>query len=470
VSLPSLRNAPGPRSFSPFGSLPSIQRDPLSTFLKGRAEYGDVVRYRGGIWYAYLVSHPDYIKHILQDNNQNYRKGFSYQVLKPVLGQGLLTNEGESWLTQRRLAQPAFHRARIERISSVMIDSIERMVQRWDQRVDPDAPVDVLPEMTRLTLEIVSRTLLGVELGQEADDVGQAVRELQGHVNYQATHLFSLPEKYPTPRNRRFHRWRALLDTIVYRVIDQHRSRRGDGDDLMSMLLHARDEDTGESMSDPQLRDEVMTIFLAGHETTANALTWTWFLLSQHPEAEDRLQCELDSVLAGRTPQYADLANLPYTRMVLEESLRLYPPAWAVGRFAAAEDALGGYRIPAGAQVVMSQYVTHRHPEFWDRPDEFEPERFTPERSAGRPRFAYFPFGGGPRMCIGADFAMIEAQLALAAVAQRYRLRLLGGHHVEPEALITLRPRHGMPMRLEQRRALAAADRRISPTGAVTAG
>jgi len=451
VSSSSLRNAPGPRSLSPFGSLPELQRDPLGTFLRDRERFGDVVRYRGGIWYAYLVSHPDYIKHILQDNNQNYLKGFSYQVLKPVLGQGLLTNDGESWLTQRRLAQPAFHRARIERISGVMLDSIAGMLRRWEERHDPEAPVDVLPEMIRLTLEIVSRTLLGVELGREADEVGRAVSELQGHVNYRATHLFSLAEKYPTPRNRRFHRWLSLLDAIVYRIIDQHRSGQSDRDDLMSMLLHARDEDTGEGMSDPQLRDEVMTIFLAGHETTANALTWTWFLLSQHPEAEERLHREIDVVLSGRTPEYSDLANLSYTRMAIEESMRMYPPAWAIGRFAIGEDAVGGYRIPAGAQVVMSPYVTHRHPEFWDRPDEFDPERFTPARAAGRPRFAYFPFGGGPRMCIGADFAMIEAQLALAVIAQCYRLRLVAGHRVEPEALVTLRTRFGMHMRLEPR-------------------
>ena len=273
--MASLRTPPGPRSFSPFGNLPEIQRDPLATFLKGREQYGDVVRYRGGIWYAYLVSHPDDIKHILQDNNQNYRKGFSYEVLKPVLGAGLLTNEGDSWLRQRRLAQPAFHRARIARISGVISECIEAMLRRWEERADPEAPVDLLPEMIRLTLEVVSRTLLGVQLGPEAEQVGEAVRLLQAHVNYRATHLFSLPEKYPTPRNRRFHRWLALLDGIVFRIIERHRAEDAAGDDLLSMLLQARDQDTGEGMSDRQLRDEVMTIFLAGHETTATALTWT---------------------------------------------------------------------------------------------------------------------------------------------------------------------------------------------------
>jgi cytochrome P450 len=454
--------APGPRSFSPFGNLPAIQRDPLGTFLKGRAEYGDVVRYRGGIWHAYLVSHPDDIKHVLQDNNQNYRKGFSYQVLKPVLGEGLLTNEGDSWLSQRRLAQPAFHRQRIARVSDLMLDSGERMLKRWDDRPDKQQPVEVLGEMSRLTLEIVSRALLGTDVGSQADQVGQAVAELQAHVNYRATHLFSAPEKYPTPRNRRFHRWLRLLDGIVYGIIERQREALSPGpspikergnqrDGLLSMLLQARDEDTGQGMSDRQLRDEVMTTFLAGHETTANALTWTWYLLSRHPEIEANLHDELDRVLAGRYPAYADLKDLPYCRMVIEESLRLYPPAWAVGRYAVGQDEVGGYGIPAGSQVVMSQYVTHRHPEFWERPERFDPERFTPEKTAGRPRFAYFPFGGGPRMCIGADFAMIEAQLVLAAVAQRYRLRLAPGHKVEPEALVTLRPRHGLVMHLQTR-------------------
>ncbi len=448
------KTAPGPRSFSPFGDLPALQRDPLGTFVKSRERFGDVVRFRGGVWYAYLVSHPDDIKHVLQDNNQNYLKGFSYQVLKPVLGLGLLTNEGDSWLTQRRLAQPAFHRARIARISGLMADSLERGLARWDARTDKYAPVEMLGEMTRLTLEIVSRTLLGAEVGTQAKEVGGAVAELQAHVNYRATHLFSLPERYPSPRNRRFHQRLKLLDGVIYGIIDRHRIGRGDSDDLLSMLLQARDEDTGETMSNRQLRDELMTIFLAGHETTANALTWTWYLLSRNPQAEVCLHDELDGVLGGRAPTVEDLRQLPYTRMVLEESMRLYPPAWAVGRYAIGEDEVGGYRIPPKSQVVMSQFATHRHPRFWERPDDFDPERFSPERAAARPRFAYFPFGGGPRMCIGADFAMIEAQLALASIAQRYRPRLVPGHNVEPQALVTLRPRHGMLMHLQARNRL----------------
>ncbi|HEY7269888.1 MAG TPA: cytochrome P450, partial [Dehalococcoidia bacterium] len=304
--------------------------------------------------------------------------------------------------------------------------------------------------------------------------------------NYRATHLFSLPETWPTPRNRRFHQRLRLLDGVVYGIIERHRKaaltpsplRQGSGqasaikerggirDDLLSMLLQARDAETGAGMDDKQLRDEVMTVFLAGHETTANALTWTWFLLSRHPEAENCLHDELDRVLAGRTPTFADLRELPYSRMVLEEALRLYPPAWAVGRYALDEDEVGGIRVPRGSQLVMSAFVTHRHPHFWERPRDFDPERFTPERSEGRPRFAYFPFGGGPRQCIGSDFAMIEAQLALAAIAQRYTLRLVPGQSVEPEPLVTLRPRNGMMMYLRARDRLHERRHISAPLGA----
>ncbi|MDP3767798.1 MAG: cytochrome P450, partial [Dehalococcoidia bacterium] len=255
----------------------------------------------------------------------------------------------------------------------------------------------------------------------------------------------------PTPTNLRFRRAMRTLDDIVYGMIEARRNNGADKDDLLSMLLEARDEETGEGMSDKQLRDEVFTMFTAGHETTAAALAWTWYLLSQHPEAEGRLHNELGSVLSGRTPGLDDLQRLPYTRMVIEETLRLYPPVWSIGRMALREDTVLGYRIPAKGQVLLSSYVTHRHPEFWDEPERFDPERFAPERAASRPRYAYFPFGGGPRQCIGNEFAMMEAQLALATLAQRYRLRLVPGQVVEPEPAVTLRPRHGVMVTVEAR-------------------
>jgi cytochrome P450 len=448
--------APGPFSINPFGSLPAVQRDPLRSFTRAREKYGDVVRFRAGIWFAYLVAHPDDVKHVLQDNNPNYLRGYTYQYLIPVVGLGLLTNEGASWLQQRRLAQPAFHRQRLASIAGVMTDSAVRLLERWDQRAD-DEPLDIAAEMMRLALEIVGRTLLGSDLGAEADAVRQAVKVGQEHVNFRATRLFTLPEKYPTPRNRRFLSSVQVLDEVVYRVIEERRRREEDTGDLLSMLLLAQDEDTGERMNDKQLRDEVMTIFLAGHETTANALAWTWYLLSGHPEVEAKLHAELEAVLGGRPPTVEDLGRLTYTRMVLDESMRLYPPAWAMGRFSVNSDVIGGYELPAHQQVLVSPYVTHRHPEFWDDPEGFDPERFRPELVGRRPRYAYFPFGGGPRRCIGNDFAIMESLLVLATVAQKYRLRLVPGHPVEPEPLITLRPRYGLKMELERRTAPAQA-------------
>lgn len=448
---------PGPFSLTPLGDLTLIQRDPLRTFTEARARYGDVVRFRGGIWFAFLVAHPDDVKHILQENYQNYLKGITYEYLKPVIGLGLLTNEGESWLQQRRLAQPAFHRQRIAAISDVMTDAAVRMTERWVEIAAGCAPVDVAAEMMRLALDIVGRTLLGSDVGSEADAVRAAVKIGQEHVNYRATHIITPAEKYPTPQNRRFKAAVKVLDDVVYRVIEERRRAEEDTGDLLSMLLLARDEDTGERMNDKQLRDEVMTIFLAGHETTANALAWTWYLLSQSPEVEAKLHEEIDSVLGGRAPTVADLPRLVYTRMVFDEVLRLYPPAWAMGRFSLKGDTVGGYELPSHQQVFLSPYVTHRHPDFWPDPERFDPERFRPGMEATRPKYAYFPFGGGPRRCIGSDFATIESLLVLATVAQRYRLHLVEGHPVEPEPLITLRPKFGLQMTIGRRESTALA-------------
>lgn len=327
-----------------------------------------------------------------------------------------------------------------------MTDAAELMLDRWRTHAEQGRAVDVFSEMMRLTLEIVGRTLLSSDVSGDTDAVGQAVTILREHVNYRAMRLFTLPERFPTPRNLRFKRALRTVDTVVYGMIEERRRAGRDTGDLLSMLLLTRDEETGEGMSDKQLRDEVMTIFLAGHETTASVLAWTWYLLSAHPEVEGRLHDELSQVLDGRPPTFEDLPHLKYTRMVIEESIRLYPPAWSVGRTAIADDEIGGYRIPANSQVTLSPYVTHRHRAFWENPERFDPERFTPERVAERPRYAYFPFGGGPRQCIGNEFAMMEAQLILAMVAKTYRLRQIPGHPVEPEPVITLRPRHGVLM------------------------
>ncbi len=448
------RTAPGPRGNFLFGNLPDLWRNPLEFYPEIRQRYGDVVRLRGlGNLSWYLVSHPNDIEHVFK--SKHYPKGLFVETLKLLVGNGLLTSEGEFWRRQRRLASPAFHRQRLINLSTMMTAAAEQVVERWEAPAREGQPVDVAQDMMALTLEIVGRALFNVDLSKAADEVGQSLTVALEYVNHRSLNPLSLPERIPTRQNRRFKRARNTIDQLMYRIIEEHRqapAATANTGDLLTMLLEARDEETGEGMNNQQLRDEVTTIVLAGHETTAATLSWTWFLLAQHPEVAQNLRAELDSVLAGRSPSFDDLPNLPYTRMVVDETLRLYPPAWSVARQAMEDDEIGGYHIPAKSPIVISQYVTHRHPEFWDNPEAFEPERFLPERSANRPRFAYFPFGGGPRICIGNNFALMEAQLLLATLAQHYELELVPDHPVVPEPLITLRLKHGLRMTIRKRR------------------
>jgi cytochrome P450 len=413
-------------------------------------QYGDIVRIRILFWPAYLVNHPDGVKRVLQENQRNYHKDlYPYKILKPLLGQGLVTNDGESWLQQRRLMQPAFHRKRLAVFGTLMTGATVTMLDQWQRFAERDQPLDVAAEMLRLTLRIAGQALFNIDLSDETLSVGQAVATVNKLLSEYLSAPFP-PLTIPTPRSRRLLAARRTLDQVVHDVITQRRQQNTDTGDLLSMLLLARDEETGQWMNDQQVRDEVMTLLIAGHETVATALTWTWYLLSQHPEVERRLHNELDEVLGGHLPTVDHLARLSYTRMVTEEVLRLYPPAWIFGRKAIADDEIGGYIIPANSTIVLSPYMTHRHPAVWEHPEVFDPERFAPERSAGRPHYAYFPFGGGPRMCIGNNFALMEMQLILATVAQRYRLHLFPDYPVEPEALLSLRLRYGLPMMLHR--------------------
>ena len=346
--------------------------------------------------------------------------------------------------------QPAFHRKQLATFGRLMTTATESMLERWQNAGASKQSLDVAEEMMRLTLRIVGQALFSIDLSDETDTVGQAFTALMTPLMDYIYHPVP-PLGFPTPRNRRIQHYIRTLDEVVQVIITEHRRSGADKDDLLSMLLAARDEETGEGMNDRQVRDEVMTLLLAGHETTSNALSWAWYLLSQHPDAESCLHTELEQVLGGRTPTVEDLPRLTYTRMVLEETLRLYPPAVGFNRKAMADDEVGGYFVPAGTLIWLSPYMTHRHPDFWENPEVFDPERFSPERSAGRLHFAHFPFGGGPRLCIGNNFAMMEAQLVMATIAQCYSLRMVPGHQVEPEALLTLRPRHGLPMTLHER-------------------
>jgi cytochrome P450 len=344
--------------------------------------------------------------------------------------------------------QPAFHHKRLSALSTIMTDATSGMLERWQDSTQHGEVLDIAQEMMQLTLRNVGLALLSSDLSDEMDSLGQAFATYRTLLMQYLFMPFP-PLSMPTPRNRRLQATIRVLDTVIKGIISERRKQNRDTGDLLSTLLQTRDQETGEGMTDQQVRDEVMTLLLAGHETTATLLIWTWYLLSQHPEVEDRLHTELDEVLAGQLPTLEHLPRLSYTRMILEETLRLYPSTFSMSRKALTDDEIGGYAIPAKSTILLCPYTTHRHPAFWENPNVFDPERFSPQRAAGRLHFAYFPFGGGPRQCIGNTFALMEAQLILATVAQRYTLRLVSDHKVEPEVLLTIRPRHGLPMTLQ---------------------
>jgi cytochrome P450 len=442
---------PGPRGHFLTGSLPEFRRDMLGFFRDVAHAYGDIVQLKFLGIPVYLVSHPDYFKHVLQDNHRNYRRGvFFNNIARMVIGDNLFTMEGDEWLSRRRLMQPVFHRERIEGFTRLMAASIESMLARWDALAD-GSRVALDQEMMRLTLQVAGKALFSVDLLAEASALGDAFTELSEFINYRFRTPYPPPLFIPTKANRGFRRARRTLDTTVYRIIAERRRSGADHGDLLSMLMQARDADTGEALTDEAVHNEVALLMFAGHETTAVALTWTFYLLSQYPEVEAALHEEVTRVLGGRTPTARDLPNLPYTRMVIDESMRLYPPAWGVSRQSIGEDEIGGYRVPPNTAVTLSFINAHHDPRWWDDPERFDPLRFTPERSEGRPRFAYSPFGGGPRQCIGLSFALTEAQIVLAMVTQRYQLRHLPGHPVQPYPVFTLRTSHGMPMTLHRR-------------------
>jgi cytochrome P450 len=441
---------PGPRGYPLIGVLPGLRSDPLRTFLDAADRYGDVVHMKAGPYHGYLLSEPAHIRHVLQDNARNYHKSPLYARLRDTLGNGLLTSEDSSWLRQRRLAQPAFHRQRLVAMAETMVACTEQMLERWDRAAPDGATIDVVEEMMALTQAIIVRTMFSTDLGETADVVNRTWPIINRRIGetFWAT---KIETTLPLPANRRF--WRALaeLDGVVYRIIADRRRTGRDEPDLLSMFVSARDEETGGGMSDRQLRDEVMTMLLAGHETTSLALSWTYYLLSRHPAVERSIAEEVDRVVGAARPSFAHLDQLVCARRAIEESLRLYPPAWGFSRRALGDDEIGGFRVRKGSLVFLIPFVLHRRPALWPDPDRFDPDRFTPEHEAARPKFAYIPFGGGPRGCIGNHFAMIEAQLIVASIAQRYRVELLPDQQIRPEPLITLRPAPGVRARLMKR-------------------
>ncbi len=439
---------PGPKGRLLTGNLLDYTRDHLGFLTRCARRYGDVVGLRFVNVHVYLLNHPDHVEYVLVRNNRNFVKSRGERISLGFLGNGLLTSEGSFWRRQRRLAQPAFHRERIAAYGGVMVERAGRMVAGWRS----GEVRDVHEDMGRLTLEIVARTLFGVPLRPaEFEEVGDALATISRRFTGRGGVFFQVPEKIPTPGNLRMRRAIRRLDALIYGIIRDRRASGEDAGDLLSMLLAVRDEETGEGMTDEQLRDEAMTVFLAGHETTANALSWTWRLLAEHPEVESRLFEELREVLADRSPAVEDLPQLRYTDMVVKESMRLYPPAWAFGREALADCEIGGYHVPAGTQLIMSQWVMHRDPRYYEEPGEFRPERWGDGSAEQLPKYAYFPFGGGPRLCIGQSFAKMETVLLLATIARKFRLHPAPGERVTPQPSITLRPKNGMRMVLERR-------------------
>jgi cytochrome P450 len=436
-----LERPPGPRGLAARRAILGARRDPLGFLLRVARRYGDVAYFKAGPLDVYLLSHPDAIRDVIVTNNAKFMKGQGLQEMKRLLGEGLLTSEGNVHKRQRRLIQPMFHHTRIEGYGTTMVEHALRMRDSWED----GQVLEVHEQMMRLTLSIVAKSLFDTDIeDRAARQVAEALSTSLGLFDRLTSPLSNLLMRLPSsPAMRRFEQAKGVLDRIVYGMIEERR-RTGDRGDLLSTLLLARDD--GERMTDLQVRDEAITIFLAGHETTSNALTWTWFLLSQHPEVEARLHGELDSVLGERSPTVADLPSLPYTERVLTESMRLYPPAWILGRRALVDHEVDGYPIPAGSIVVTAQYIVHHDPRWYPDPNRFDPDRWLPERAASRPKFSYFPFGGGQRLCIGEPFAWMEGELLLATIAQRWKLRLLRGHPVELSPVVTLRPKHGMRM------------------------
>lgn len=447
---------PGPPPAPVIGSLLPFRRDPLSFLLETARSYGDITHFKLGKYSIYLVNHPDYIRQVLVTDVDKFEKSMPYKrLLSRFLGNGLLISDGEFWRRQRRLVGPAFHVKRIESYAQVMVDYTQDMLAGWQAGQTRDLAED----MMRLTLFIVAKTLFDADVAQEARGIGDALEVLLYAVIERSQVLIELPQWMPTPLRLRENAALRILDAVTMRIIEDRRRSGQDTGDLLSMLLLAQDEEGG-GMTDTQVRDEALTLFLAGHETTANALTWTWYLLSQHPEIEARLHHELDTVLQGRPPALDDLKNLPCTEMVIKEAMRLYPPAWGFGRQTLEPVMVGAYTIPPVRGVMIIPYVTHRDPRFFPQPERFDPERFSAENEPHIPKMAYIPFGGGQRICIGSSFAMMEARLILSSVAQRYRPVLAPGHVVEPEPLVTLRPRHGMRMLLQERQPQAGINSR----------
>ena len=432
------------------GSLFEMRRQGILDFwTEAWREYGDVVQATVGPMTLTQFVRPEHVQEILVGKRDNFVKGLSHDTLRLPLGSGLLTAEGELWRRQRRLMAPTYTPRGVTDYAGIMLDATDKMLDRWGE-VPGDTPVAMNVEMMRLAMSVISRSVFTIDIGEEFAEAGEALGVILDFASARTVSPVSPPLWVPTPLNRRLKWALATMDAFLYGIIARRRSQLP-GDDLLWQLMAARDEETGAPMSDEQLRDEVLITFFAGHETTAQLLTWAWYLLARNPEVEARFHAELDGVLRGRRPGVGDVEPLCYTRMIMDEVLRLYSPVATMARDAVGDGEVGGYHVPAGSIVTISPYVTHRHPEFWARPHDFYPEHFEPEAVEARPRYAYYPFGAGPRVCLGKHFALLEAALVLAEVGQRYRPRLVSDEAVGVRWSGTLRPDRDVMMVLERR-------------------
>lgn len=432
---------PSPPGKFLIGHLPEFAADSLDFMLKTRA-YGDIVHLRFGPFPAYVLNHPDHVHDVMvEEAGQYYKSTVVKNVMAPAIGNGIFTSDGSFWRRQRKLVQPAFHTKRIGAYADVMTRYAERMLTNWH---DGDV-LRIDEEMTHLTMRIIAKTLFDADMESDVNEIGEAVTTILKRTDERFNQVPTIPYWLPTRTNRDLRAGIARLDAVIQRFVDERRRTGEDKGDLLSMLLAAQDDD-GSGMTDRQVRDEAVTLFGAGHETTAVTLTWTFYLLSQHPEVEAKLHEEIDRMLGERPPTLADLPNLTYTEQVIKESMRLYPPAWGTSREPIQDVVIGDYPIKKGATVFINIYGMHLDARFFSNPEAFDPERFSPEREKDIPKYAYLPFGMGPRVCIGNAFAMMEARLVLATIAQRFRLSLAPGHVVKPERVFTLRPKYGMKM------------------------
>jgi cytochrome P450 len=433
------------------GHVGMLKNDPIGMMKDFIARYGNVLSLSVPFTKAVVISNPEYARQVLQDNSKNYTKSLAYELLKPLLGMGLLTSEGDFWKQQRKLIQPAFHKRKLDEMAEMMVERSEHWADRERIYADKGEAFDILPEMTALTLDIISKAIFSKGVEDKAKIVGDQILLLNEYTINKIHQPVRLPDSIPTPWNRHARKSMDLLNKIVLEIIAERR-RSESKDDLLSMLIDARDEETGESMDNQQVRDEVMTIFLAGNETSSNALSWMLYLLSQNPAEEAKMIAEIDTKLAaGVQVSFSTMGEFPYVKQVIEESMRIYPPAWSVGRRAIADDEIGEYHIEALTNVLIPIMYLHHSPRFWQEPERFMPERFAPETRMAIDRFVYLPFGGGPRFCIGNNFAMMEMQIILITLYKEFRFRLKEGFKVEAEPLVTLKPKYGMMMVAEKR-------------------